>query len=50
MRLIPNSLYGNSLMSYALPDAKPANCLIKNTLNSYDLILGGMWIAQDDRV
>ncbi|WP_353170883.1 portal protein [Acinetobacter rudis] len=50
MRRIPNSLYGNGQMSYALPDAKSANRLMKTTLESADLALGGMWIAEDDGV
>lgn len=50
MRRIPNSLYGNGQMSYALPDAKSANRLMKTTLESADLALGGMWIGEDDGV
>ena len=50
MRRIPNSLYGNGQMSYALPDAKSANRLMKTTLESADLALGGMWAAEDDGV
>jgi hypothetical protein len=37
-------------MSIALPDAKTANELMKNTIYSADLQLGGMWIAEDDGV
>ena len=50
MRRIPNSLYGNGQMSYALPDARSANRLMKTTLESADLALGGMWAAEDDGV
>lgn len=50
MRRIPNSVYGNGQMSYALPDAKSANRLMKTTLESADLALGGMWAAEDDGV
>lgn len=50
MRRIPNSLYGNGQMSYALPDAKSANRLMRITLESADLALGGMWLAKDDGV
>ncbi len=50
MRRIPNSLYGNGQMSFALPDAKSANRLMKTTLESSDLSLGGMWLAKDDGV
>lgn len=50
MRRIPNSLYGNGQMSFALPDAKSANRLMQTTLESADLALGGMWAAQDDGV
>ncbi|AOA57565.1 portal protein [Acinetobacter larvae] len=50
MRRIPNSLYGNGQMSMALPDAKSANRLMRRTLESADLSLGGMWIAEDDGV
>ena len=50
MRRIPNSLYGNGQMSFALPDAKSANRLMQTTLESADLALGGMWAAEDDGV
>ncbi len=50
LRRLPNSVYGNGQMSIALPDAKMANELMKNTINSAELQLGGMWIAQDDGV
>jgi hypothetical protein len=50
LRRLPNSVYGNGQMTIALPDAKTANELIKNTVRSADLQLGGMWIAEDDGV
>ena len=50
LRRLPNSVYGNGQMSIALPDAKTANELMKNTIYSADLQLGGMWIAEDDGV
>lgn len=50
LRRLPNSVYGNGQMSIALPDAKTANELMKNTVRSADLQLGGMWIAEDDGV
>ncbi len=50
LRRLPNSVYGNGQMSVALPDAKTANELMKNTVRAADLQIGGMWIAQDDGV
>lgn len=50
LRRLPNSVYGNGQMSIALPDAKTANELMKNTVRSADLQLGGLWIAEDDGV
>jgi len=50
LRKLPNSVYGNGQMTLALPDAKSLNDLMKNTLRSADLQIGGMWIAQDDGV
>lgn len=50
LRRLPNSVYGNGQMTIALPDAKTANELMKNTVYSADLQLGGMWIAEDDGV
>lgn len=50
MRRLPNSNYGNGQMTIALPDAKMANELMKNTVRAADLQIGGMWIAQDDGV
>lgn len=50
LRRLPNSVYGNGQMTIALPDAKTANELMKNTVRSADLQLGGMWIAEDDGV
>lgn len=50
MRRLPNSVYGNGQMTIALPDAKMANELMKTTINSAEMQLGGMWIAEDDGV
>ena len=50
LRKLPGSVYGNGQMSLALPDAKTANELVKNTVRAADLQIGGMWIAQDDGV
>ena len=50
LRKLPNSVYGNGEMTLALPDAKMANELMKNTVRSADLQIGGMWIAKDDGV
>lgn len=50
LRRLPNSVYGNGQMTIALPDAKTANELMKSTVYSADLQLGGMWIAEDDGV
>lgn len=49
-RRIPNSVYANGQMSIALPDAKTANKLMEITLQSAELAVGGMWIAEDDGV
>ena len=50
LRKLPGSVYGNGQMTLALPDAKTANELMKNTVRAADLQIGGMWIAQDDGV
>ncbi|WP_284081656.1 portal protein [Acinetobacter nosocomialis] len=50
LRRLPNSNYGNGQMTIALPDAKMANELMKNTVRAADLQIGGMWIAEDDGV
>lgn len=50
MRRIPNSVYGNGQMTVALPDAKTVNHLMRKTLESADMSIAGMWIAQDDGV
>lgn len=50
LRRLPNSVYGVGQMSVALPDAKTANELMKNTVRAADLQIGGMWIAEDDGV
>lgn len=50
MRRIPNSVYGKGQMAVALPDAKSVNHLMRKTLESADLAIAGMWIAEDDGV
>lgn len=50
LRKLPNSVYGNGQMTLALPDAKTANELVKNTVRAADMQIGGMWIAEDDGV
>lgn len=50
MRRIPNSVYGKGQMTVALPDAKSVNHLMRKTLESADLAIAGMWIAEDDGV
>ncbi|ENX36321.1 hypothetical protein F889_00483 [Acinetobacter colistiniresistens] len=49
-RKIPSSVYGIGLMSIALPDAKTANSLMRDTLRSAEIDVLGMWIAADDGV
>ncbi len=49
-RKIPGSVYGIGLMSTALPDAKTANQLMRDTLRSAEIDVLGMWIAEDDGV
>ncbi len=50
LRRLPNSVYGNGQMTLALADAKTLNELMKQTLHSAELQIGGMWIAEDDGV
>lgn len=50
LRRIPNSVYGKGQMTVALPDAKSANHLMRKTLESADMSIAGMWIAEDDGV
>ena len=49
-RKIPGSCYGIGIMSVALPDAKSANALMRDTLRSAEIDVLGMWIAADDGV
>ena len=49
-RKIPGSVYGVGQMSIALPDAKTANNLMRDTLRSAEIDVLGMWIAEDDGV
>lgn len=49
-RKIPGSVYGIGLMSTALPDAKTANALMRDTLRSAEIDVLGMYIAEDDGV
>lgn len=48
LRRLPNTVYGNGQMTLALADAKSLNKLIENTMQSAELQIGGMWIAEDD--
>ena len=50
MRRIPNSVYGKGQMTVALPDARSVNHLMRKTLESADMAIAGMWIAEDDGV
>lgn len=50
LRRLPNSVYGNGQMTLALADAKTLNELMKQTIRSAELQIGGMWIAEDDGV
>lgn len=47
---LPESFYGIGQMALALSDAKTCNEIVKLTLQSAELSLGGLWIAQDDGV
>lgn len=47
-RKIPGTVYGIGLMSTALPEAKSANALMRDTLRSAEIDVLGMWIAKDD--
>jgi hypothetical protein len=49
-RKIPGSVYGIGLMSTALPEAKAANSLMRDTLRSAEIDVLGFWIAEDDGV
>lgn len=49
-RKLPGSVYGIGLMSTALPDAKTANALVRDTVRSAEIDVLGMWIAEDDGV
>ena len=50
LRRLPNSVYGNGQMTLALADAKTVNELMKLTINSAEMQIAGMWIAEDDGV
>ncbi|WP_180036700.1 MULTISPECIES: portal protein [unclassified Acinetobacter] len=49
-RKVPGSVYGIGLMSNALPEAKAANALMRDTLRSAEIDVLGFWIAADDGV
>jgi len=49
-RKVPGSVYGIGLMSNALPEAKAANALMRDTLRSAEIDVLGFWIAEDDGV
>lgn len=47
---ILDSHYGIGIASMAVPDAKTANQIVKLTLQSAELALQGLWVAQHDGV
>ncbi|WP_457795228.1 portal protein [Acinetobacter baumannii] len=47
-RKIPNSVYGTGQVSIALPDAKTANKLMRDTLRSAEISTLGMYAGVDD--
>lgn len=49
-RKLPDSFYGIGQMALALADARTCNDIVKLTLQSAELSLGGLWIAQNDGV
>ncbi|MCH7307819.1 portal protein [Acinetobacter sp. NIPH 1852] len=49
-RKIPNSVYGTGQVSVALPDAKTANTLMRDTLRSAEISTLGMYAGVDDGV
>ncbi|WP_151838176.1 MULTISPECIES: portal protein [unclassified Acinetobacter] len=49
-RKLPCSVYGIGQVAIALPDAKTANKLMRDTLRSAEISTLGMWIAEDDGV
>lgn len=49
-RKIPNSVYGTGQVSIALPDAKTANKLMRDTLRSAEISTLGMYAGVDDGV
>lgn len=49
-RKISGSVYGIGIMSTALPEAKSANALMRDTLRSAEIDVLGFWIAEDDGI
>ncbi|MGR3978994.1 phage head-tail adapter protein [Acinetobacter sp. 1207_04] len=49
-RKLPNSHYGSGMASLVLPDAITVNQVMKLSLQSAELNLGGLWIAQHDGI
>lgn len=47
-RKLPCSVYGIGQVAIALPDAKTANTLMRDTVRSAEISTLGMWVAQDD--
>ncbi|MEG6547678.1 portal protein, partial [Acinetobacter bereziniae] len=49
-RKLPNSHYGSGMSSLVVPDAITVNQVMKLSLQSAELNLGGLWIAQNDGI
>lgn len=47
-RKLPRSVYGIGQVAIALPDAKTANILMRDTVRSAEISTLGMWVAEDD--
>lgn len=47
-RKLPCSVYGIGQVAIALPDAKTANTLMRDTVRSAEISTLGMWVAEDD--
>lgn len=49
-RKLPNSHYGSGMASLVLPDAISCNQIMKLSLQTAELNLGGLWIANHDGI
>ncbi|WP_335970102.1 portal protein [Acinetobacter bereziniae] len=47
-RKLPRSVYGIGQVAIALPDAKTANILMRDTVRSAEICTLGMWVGVDD--